>query len=107
MPADISQGYAFIAIMAHAFCNKGKRTNPSCILSKRIMATVKIEGMACQHCEARVKKFLEELPGVSEAKADRIKKEAEFTIAESAVLTDEAIMEAVKKAGFNPIEVIR
>ena len=29
--------------------------------------TMKIEGMMCPHCEARVKKVLEELEGVSEA----------------------------------------
>ena len=29
--------------------------------------TMKIEGMMCQHCEARVKKALEALPGVESA----------------------------------------
>lgn len=29
--------------------------------------TMKIEGMMCGHCEARVKKCLEEIPGVQEA----------------------------------------
>ena len=29
--------------------------------------TLKIEGMMCGHCEARVKKCLEELPGVESA----------------------------------------
>ena len=29
--------------------------------------TMKIEGMMCVHCEARVKKCLEVLPGVTEA----------------------------------------
>ena len=31
--------------------------------------TIKIEGMMCPHCEARVKKALEALPGVTEAVA--------------------------------------
>lgn len=29
--------------------------------------TMKIEGMMCQHCEARVKKTLEAIPGVAAA----------------------------------------
>ena len=29
--------------------------------------TMKIEGMMCKHCEARVKKCLEEIDGVTEA----------------------------------------
>ena len=29
--------------------------------------TLKIEGMMCQHCEARVKKCLEAIPGVESA----------------------------------------
>ncbi len=32
--------------------------------------TLKVEGMMCAHCEARVKKALEALPGVESAVAD-------------------------------------
>lgn len=34
---------------------------------KTMEKTMKIEGMMCGHCEARVKKCLEEIPGVQEA----------------------------------------
>ena len=71
------------------------------------MVKVRVEGMACQHCEARLKKFLEDIPGVSDAKADRILKEAEFNLDKGSAVTDEAIMEVRKKAGFTPIEVNR
>ena len=71
------------------------------------MAKVTVEGMACQHCEAAVKKSLEDLPGVSQVKADRIKKEAEFTLSEDSLLTDEDIMDAIRKAGFTPVQVHR
>lgn len=36
---------------------------------KKMEKTIKVEGMMCPHCEARVKKSLEELSGVSEALA--------------------------------------
>ena len=38
--------------------------------------TMKIEGMMCGHCEARVKKALESVDGVVSAKADRNAKTA-------------------------------
>ena len=36
-------------------------------LNKIMKKTLKIEGMMCGHCSGRVKKVLEELPGVAEA----------------------------------------
>jgi len=71
------------------------------------MAIVKVEGMACQHCEGRVKKSLEDIPGITDVTADRIQKEAAFTLKDGADVSDEQIMEAIRRAGFSPIEVIR
>ncbi|MBR6244618.1 heavy metal translocating P-type ATPase [bacterium] len=39
-------------------------------MSNELEKCVKVEGMMCPHCEARVKKALESLPGVTEANAD-------------------------------------
>lgn len=75
--------------------------------TRQNMAKVKVEGMACAHCEARVQKFLGEVPGITDVKADRTAKEAQFNIGDGCAVTDEAIMEAVRKAGFTPIEVHR
>ena len=71
------------------------------------MVKVRVEGMACQHCEARLKKFLEDIPGVTDARADRTLKEAEFNLEQGSSVTDEDIMGVIKKAGFTPIEVNR
>lgn len=71
------------------------------------MVKVRVEGMACQHCEARLKKFLEDIPGVTDARVDHILKEAEFNLEQGSSVTDEDIMGVIKKAGFTPIEVNR
>lgn len=39
-------------------------------------AIFKIEGMMCGHCEAAVAGAVKKLPGVKEAQADRLKKQA-------------------------------
>ena len=44
--------------------------------------TLKIEGMMCTHCEARVKKCLEELPGVTQAEVSHEKGTAVVTMTE-------------------------
>ncbi len=54
--------------------------------------TIKVEGMMCGHCEARVNKALEALPFVESAKADH--ESGTVTM----VLSGEADMEAVKQA---------
>ena len=51
--------------------------------------TMKIEGMMCGHCEARVKKCLEALPGVEEAVVSHEAGTAAVTL--SADVSDEAL----------------
>ncbi len=60
-------------------------------------ATLKIEGMTCQHCVMRVKKAVEELPGVSRT---------EVAIGTARITYDESrtkeleLEQAVEKAGY-------
>ena len=42
--------------------------------------TLKIEGMMCEHCEARVKKCLEAIPGVEKATASHTEGTAVVTM---------------------------
>ena len=42
--------------------------------------TLKVDGMMCEHCEMRVKKALEAVDGVVEAKADKDAKTAVVTL---------------------------
>lgn len=57
--------------------------------------TIKVEGMMCPHCEAHVKKALEEIPGVTEAVADRNSGTATVTLSEE---VEETVLRAAVEA---------
>ena len=62
------------------------------------MATVKINGMSCQHCVMAVKKALNAIDGVTDVEVDLEKGEATFTEAKPVEQT--ILRERIKKAGF-------
>ncbi len=64
------------------------------------MATIKINGMKCQHCVSSVTKALENIVGVSNVSVNLEKSEASYT-AEPSVSTDD-IKNAITKIGFDP-----
>lgn len=66
---------------------------------KKIIA---IEGMSCAHCQARVEKALNALPGVK-AKVDLKKKNA--TVDLSGEVSDTVLMDAVNQAGYQAVSV--
>lgn len=59
---------------------------------------LQIEGMTCGHCEARVKKTLEELPGVEEVFVSL--KTGTASIKLNAEIPDELLKKAVKNQGY-------
>ena len=59
--------------------------------------TIHVEGMMCAHCEARVKKSLEALDGVSEAVCSHESNTAVVTL--SAPVADAALCEAASAGG--------
>ena len=61
-------------------------------LSMNMTKTLKIEGMMCSHCEARVKKCLEEINGVESAEVSHEKGTAVVT------LTDNVPFDTLKAA---------
>jgi copper chaperone CopZ len=61
-------------------------------------ATIKIEGMSCQHCVMRVKKAFETLPGIAEL--DVKIGTANVTYDESLVKRED-LEAAVEAAGYN------
>lgn len=65
---------------------------------KTMEKTLKIEGMMCGHCEARVKKALEELPQVAAAEVSHESGTAKVTL--SADISDEALKAAVEAQGY-------
>lgn len=60
--------------------------------------TMKIEGMMCPHCEATVKKTLEALPQVDEAKVSHTDGEAVLTL--NSDIPDSQLKKAVEEQGY-------
>jgi Cu2+-exporting ATPase len=74
------------------------------IKEKKIMKkTMKIEGMMCGHCEARVKKALEAIDGVDEAIVSHQDKSAVVTL--NAEVSDEVLRQAVEAQDYQVISV--
>ena len=65
--------------------------------------TLKIEGMMCEHCEARVRKALEAVDGVESAKADRNTKTAVVTL--SREVADDVLAAAVTAQDYEVLGV--
>ncbi len=70
---------------------------------KTMKKTLKVEGMMCMHCEARVKKALEAVPGVESAVADHTAGTAVVTL--SAPVADEALRAAVEAQDYKVLGV--
>ena len=80
---------------------KQKNTNKKEVM--KMEKTMKIEGMMCPHCEARVKKVLEELPGVSEAIVSH--KDDSAIVKLSSPVCDEVLTKAITENGYKVIEI--
>lgn len=65
--------------------------------------TIRIEGMSCGHCTARVKKALEGLTGVTSVEVDLSANIA--TIEADDTVTDDALKSAIDDAGYDVLTV--
>lgn len=65
---------------------------------KKMTKTLKIEGMMCPHCEARVKQVLEELPEVESVVASHEKGTAELILNKE--ISDEILKKTVEEQGY-------
>ena len=63
---------------------------------------LKIEGMMCPHCEARVRNALETLPEVETAEVSHEKGTAEVTL--KSALAHDALKAAVEAQGYKALE---
>ncbi len=70
---------------------------------KGMTKTMKIEGMMCGHCEARVKKCLEAIPGVTEAAVSHEAGTAVVTLASE--VTNETLTKAVEEQDYKVLSV--
>ena len=65
--------------------------------------TMKIEGMMCGHCEARVKKTLEGIEGVAKAEVSHEAGTAVVTL--NAEVTDDVLKKAVEDQDYTVVSV--
>lgn len=65
--------------------------------------TMKIEGMMCPHCEARVKKALEELDGVTEAIVSH--KQDQAIVSMDMELSDDILKKAVEDQDYTVVSI--
>ncbi len=70
---------------------------------KNMKKTIKIEGLMCSHCDARVKKALEAVPGVASANADHEKGQAVVEL--SADVADDALKAAVEEQDYKVLGI--
>ena len=70
---------------------------------KAMTKTMKIEGMMCGHCEARVKKTLEAIPEVETADVSHEKDMAVVTL--NAPLADEVLKNAIEAQDYRVVEI--
>ena len=71
---------------------------------KSMTKTMRIEGMMCPHCEARVKKILEKFEEVNEAVVSHVEGTAIVTL--NAEVADEVLKKAVEDQEYPVIEII-
>ena len=70
---------------------------------RKMEKIMRIEGMMCGHCEARVKKCLDELAGVAEAVVDHTKDTAVVRL--NSDISDEVLKETVEAQGYTVTEI--
>ena len=66
--------------------------------------TIRIEGMMCPHCEARVKKILEETDGVDSAIVSHT--EGTAVVILSASVSDDVFTKLITDNGYEVTEII-
>ena len=71
--------------------------------NKSTMRIIKIEGMMCPHCEARVKKTIEEIEGVTSAEVSHKDGEARVTVSDDTIL--DTLRTAIEAQGYKVISI--
>jgi len=67
--------------------------------------TIKVDGMSCAACSARVEKTIEKMDGVTEAAVNLATGKATFSYNEDEI-TLEDIKKEISKAGYEPVDII-
>ena len=83
--------------------HKDKKRKYKKVEEKQMERTMKIEGMMCGHCEARVKKCLEELPEVTEAVVSHEAGTAVVTL--NAEVANDVLKKAVENQDYKVVSI--
>ena len=83
--------------------NKKSAKKSEKVEEKKMQRTMKIEGMMCGHCEARVKKCLEALPQVAEAVVSH--KDGTAVVKLSAQLDDNVLKKTVEDQDYKVVSI--
>ena len=70
---------------------------------KKMKKRMTIEGMMCEHCEARVKKALEALDGVDHAEVSHEQDQAVVTLKED--VANDVLKKAVEDKDYNVVSI--
>ncbi len=100
---ELSPMFGALAMSLSSFCvvTNALRLGRIKLYQKKVKSmkyTIKIEGMMCPHCEARVKRCIEELTGVISAEVSHEKGTALVETTDS--VTAETIKQAVENQGY-------
>jgi len=102
---DVPQKSIPTASKARLFTYQNQIVNNSNSSNKFIMSnkTLKISGMTCGHCSARVEKALNSLEGV-EAKVFLEANEARVSLSKE--VSNDTLKQAVEAAGYEVVEIV-
>lgn len=67
------------------------------------MATMKVNGMSCEHCKAAVEKAVNSLPGVKNAVVSLENKEVTWEESGDLPVPMELVKETIRDLGYDPL----
>lgn len=88
-------------VVADAFQGVSENISESQKGRTMMKKVLKVDGMMCAHCQMHVEKALAGVDGVTQAKVDLEKKQAEVTLSKE--VDDQVLMDAVTQAGYTPV----
>lgn len=68
------------------------------------MATLKVNGMSCEHCKAAVEKAVKNIPGVKSAVVNLDEKALTYEPEDNLPVPEELVIEVIREIGYEPVK---